>query len=486
MIMSKIMNNRRISVTFLPRLLGLILSISSLTACAPVNQASAQKQNSINHPDHKKIIRAFGGVYEDFKVGSYVAGLSLKIAKSSDDPESTYRVTVLDSPQVNAFAMPGGYTYVTRGLLALANNEAEVAAVMGHEIAHVTAAHGNERQRTSIGAAVLATVLGNVLNSRIANQIIDISATGLMASYSRKQEYEADRLGVQSLYRAGYDPYAGGDFLAAMGRLSEREARLSGGNSVPGWFSTHPDTGDRVSKAHKIAEGLVVNSNWRRNHGRATHLEAIDGMLYGDAPDEGFIRGQDFLHPLLRFSFSVPDSFKLINSSQAVFAKGPEGAIIKFDMADADQSTNAYLTDIWAEGLSLRDINEINSNLDGATAIHEQSGKISRLVVLQAGERKVYRFVMQSPSYAFEGLDGGFKATARDFKKLTIAEAGKLRPLKIKILTVREDDRVQNFVKQIKGVETPEEMFRILNGLGASEDLVSGTKVKIITDSQVF
>jgi predicted Zn-dependent protease len=105
---------------------------------------------------------------------------------------------------------------------------------------------------------------------------------------------------------------------------------------------------------------------------------------------------------------------------------------------------------------------------------------------LQAGERKVYRFVMQSPSYAFEGLDGGFKATARDFKKLTIEEAGKLRPLKIKILTVREDDRVQNFVKQMKGVETPEEMFRILNGLGASEHLVSGTKVKIITDSQVF
>ena len=200
----------------------------SLLACAPAHQASAQKQNSVNNPEHKKIIQAFGGVYEDFEVGSYVAGLSLKIAKSSDDPESKYRVTVLDSPQVNAFAMPGGYTYVTRGLLALANNEAEVAAVMGHEIAHVTAAHGTERQRTSIGAAILASVLGNVMNSRVANQIIDIGATGLMAGYSRKQEYEADDLGVRSLYRAGYDPYAGGDFLAAMGRLSEREARLSG------------------------------------------------------------------------------------------------------------------------------------------------------------------------------------------------------------------------------------------------------------------
>lgn len=486
MIMSKIMNNRRIFVTFLPRLLGLIISISSLTACAPVNQGSAQKQNSINHPDHKKIIRAFGGVYEDFKVGSYVAGLSLKIAKSSDDPESTYRVTVLDSPQVNAFAMPGGYTYVTRGLLALANNEAEVAAVMGHEIAHVTAAHGNERQRTSIGAAVLATVLGNVLNSRVANQIIDIGATGLMASYSRKQEYEADRLGVQSLYRAGYDPYAGGDFLAAMGRLSEREARLSGGNRVPDWFATHPDTGDRVSKAHKIADGLVTNSNWRRNHGRAAHLAAIDGMLYGDAPDEGFIRGQDFLHPVLRFRFSVPDNFKLINSSQAVYAKGPEGAVIKFDVADADQSTQSYLTDIWAEGLRLKNISEINSNLDGVTAIHEQSDKTSRLVVLRAEQGKVYRFVMQSPSSAFEGLDDGFVTTADGFKKLTIAEAGKLRPLKIKVLTVREDDRVQDFVKQMKGVEAPAEMFRILNGLGAAEALVAGTKVKIITDSQVF
>ena len=155
-------------------------------------------------------------------------------------------------------------------------------------------------------------------------------------------------------------------------------------------------------------------------------------------------------------------------------------------MVEADQSINAYLTDIWAEGLSLRDISEINSNLDGATAIHEQSGKISRLVVLRAGEGKVFRFVMQSPAHAFEGLDGGFKATARGFKKLTAAEAGKLRPLKIKILTVREDDRAQNFVKQMRGVEAPEEMFRILNGLGDSEALVSGTKVKIITDSEVF
>ena len=152
--------------------------------------------------------------------------------------------------------------------VALANNEAEVAAVMAHEIAHVTAAHGTERQRTSIGAAILASV-GNVMNSRIANQIIDIGATGLMAGYSRKQEYEADDLGVRSLYRAGYDPYAGGDFLAAMGRLGEREARLSGGSRIPGWLSAHPDTGDRVSRAHKIADGLIFDTSWQRNHGRA-------------------------------------------------------------------------------------------------------------------------------------------------------------------------------------------------------------------------
>ena len=486
MVVSKIMPIRRIFVTYLPWFFCLIISIASLLACTPAHQVSAQKQNSLNNPEHKKIIQAFGGVYEDFEVGSYVAGLSLKIAKSSDDPVSKYRVTVLDSPQVNAFAMPGGYTYVTRGLLALANNEAEVAAVMGHEIAHVTAAHGTERQRTSIGAAILASVLGNVMNSRVANQIIDIGATGLMAGYSRKQEYEADDLGVRSLYRAGYDPYAGGDFLAAMGRLSEREARLSGGSPIPGWLSTHPDTGDRVSRAHKIADGLVSNTSWQRNHGRAAHLAAIDGMLYGDAPEEGFIRGQDFMHPILRFRFSVPEDFKLINSSQAVFAKAPDGAVIKFDMADADGSTRSYLTDIWAEGLRLRGIREINSTLYGVTAIHEQSGKISRLVVLRAGEGRVYRFVMQSPASDFGELDEGFKATARGFKRLSVVEAGKLKPLKIKILTVRENDTVQDFVEQMKGVEAPEEMFRILNGLGLTEALVSGTKVKVITDSQMF
>ena len=209
-------------------------------------------------------------------------------------------------------------------------------------------------------------------------------------------------------------------------------------------------------------------------------------MLYGDSPDEGFIRGQDFMHPILRFRFSVPEDFKLINSSQAVFAKAPDGAVIKFDMADADGSTRSYLTDIWAEGLRLRGIREINSTLDGVTAIHEQSGKISRLVVLRAGEGRVYRFVMQCPASDFGALDEGFKATARGFKRLSVAEAGKLKPLIIKIFSVKENDTVQDFVEKMKGVEAPEEMFRILNGLGMTEALVSGTKVKVITESQMF
>lgn len=467
---------------------GIVLGFSFLAACAPVSPTTADKGSSVDDADHKKIIRAFGGVYEDFKVGSYVAALSLKIAKASDNPTLNYRVTVLDSPQVNAFALPSGATYVTRGLLALANNEAEVAAVMGHEIAHVTARHGMDRQRTSIGTAVLANILGTVLNSRLANQIIDIGATGLIAGFSRQQEYEADEIGVLSLHRAGYDPYAGGDFLSAMGRLSRLEAQQNGGSRVPGWLSTHPDTGDRVSRAHKIADGLVTRSDWQRNRRRAAHLAAIDGMLYGDAPEEGYVRGQEFLHPVLRFRFSVPDGYALINTSQAVFAEGPQGGVIKFDTADVEEgmSLSSYLTNIWAKGLRLSDLREIEAHRPAVTAIHQGSGKRTRLGVLRAGEGRVYRFVLQSPVAVFAGLDEGFIKTIRSFRMLTASEAGQLKPLKIKILTVREGDSVRALAAQMRGVKRPEQMFRILNGLSDRQEPATGAKVKIITDSQMF
>jgi len=337
---------------------AIVLVLPLLAACATApgtgrtiftGGLSEEGEADLGRQEHPKVLAQFGGAYDDPELNRYISSIGNFLAQTSERPDLDYTFTILDTPVVNAFALPGGYIYITRGLLTLAENEAEVAGVLGHEIGHVTARHTAERYGQTVAANVAGVGLGVLLGGEAAQAG---SALGglLLRSYSREQEFESDMLGGRYLARAGYDTKAMAGFLSQLQAHSRLEAELAGQPEKADSFNimqTHPRTADRIERALEqsgaspVADPLV---------GQNVYFDKIDGMIYGDKADEGYIRGRTFAHPKLKFSFEVPAGFRLYNQSQAVVARDGDGkAIIQFDRAPKPYAgpMTDYLTRAW-------------------------------------------------------------------------------------------------------------------------------------------
>lgn len=448
---------------------------------------SAEQEARAGAEAHPKILEAYGGAYDDPRLGSYVAEVTARIVQVTNRPDGPYRVTVLDSPVVNAFALPGGYVYVTRGLMALANDEAELAGVIGHEIGHVNARHSAQRQTAAMGTSLLGAVLGAVVGSDAINQIVGLGGQGLLASYSREQEYEADMLGVRYLAQAGYDPNAAADFLEVMGEHSALTARIRNAQysaSRNDWLASHPATPDRVAAAveHARATGISMGQQ-RRN--REAYLAAIDGILYGDDPEQGIVRDREFIHPKLRFAFNAPQRFSITNSPRAVLIEGPEGTIAQFDGASkqADLEIGQYLANVWARGVRLTSLERFTLNgMKAATATATIGKYNGRIVAIEYAPDQVYRFLMGTLPQTGDRYDVALKSIVMSFRKITAAEARSVEPLRIRIATVRAGEMAADFGRRMAFSDYPTERFRVLNGLGPNEQPSTGQRVKLIVD----
>ena len=436
---------------------------------------------------HPKIIAAYGGIYDDPKLGAYVAGVTSRIAKGAGSNGVTYRVTILNSPAVNAFALPGGYVYVTRGLLALVDDEAELAGVIGHEIGHVIARHGAQRQTAALGASVVGAVLSAVVGSSAAGQAAGLGGQGLLASYSRDQEYEADALGVRYLAQAGYDPQAEADFLEAMAdeqALNDRIHHRKRDQDSSDWLASHPATPDRVKAARDHAEetGVAAGAGARD---RDALFAAVDGLIYGDAPEQGMVRGRRFTHPGLRIGFTAPPGYMLTNAMKAVIVQGPDDAIVKFDVAKKDPAieVGAYMTSVWASGVSLSKIDRYAFNGMNAAEATTRSGKYNmRLVAIEAAPDTVYRFLMGVPPAAGTRQDGALRELVRSFHRLSEAEALAAKPLRLHIVTVAPGETAESFGARMEFADFRTERFRALNGLHPNQSPKPGMKVKIVSE----
>ncbi|MDX5361580.1 MAG: M48 family metalloprotease [Alphaproteobacteria bacterium] len=455
---------------------------------------SPEQEKELGAREHPKLLERYGGVYEEGDVGAYVAMVGGRVAANSDRPDIAYRFTVLDSPVVNAMALPGGYVYVTRGLLALANSEAELAGVLAHEVGHVTARHTASRVTQGTVANVLAGLLGIATGSGTVAQIAGLAGQGYLASFSRDQEFEADRLGVRSLVRTGYDPFSQADFLAHLQAQAELHAALAGKtnydpNSVD-FFATHPSTPERVRAAVAEARASGVPMESRPNR-RDAFLDAIDGMIYGDNPDEGYIRGRRFMHPVLRFGFEVPEGFRLANSSQAVTAQGPQGTAISLDSASVNRSvtTTDYLTRVWQKDLRLREVERIRVNgmeaATGWTVANSNRGQVyARFVAIREARDRIYRFIMIAPPNPSRALLEDFREVTYSFRRLSAAEAAALKPLRLQVVRVRRGDTVESLARRMAFDEAREERFRVLNGLGPRDTLRAGERMKIVVEGR--
>ncbi|RUY82739.1 M48 family metalloprotease, partial [Mesorhizobium sp. M7A.F.Ca.CA.001.10.2.1] len=419
--------------------------------------------------------------YSDPKLERMVAKVVGSLTVVSANPTQTYRITILNSPNVNAFALPGGYLYITRGLLALANDSAELAAVIAHEMGHVTANHGLQRQQLEAEEGLATKVVSDVLGDSPTAKAALIRGKLRLAQFSRNQELEADAIGIKSIGEAGYDPFAAGRFLQSMSAYTDFRSISGATDASLDFLATHPNTPQRIDLAQRHARQFGAPGVGTRD--RDSFLAGIDGLLYGDTPEEGYVRGETFLHPGLGVSFTVPDGFIIDNSAAAVTATGPGDIAIRFDgvSIDKNRALTDYIRSGWVAGLVDSSVKQetINGN-EAATAHAGAEGWQFDIAVIRAGGQ-VYRLLTAAPS-ASTSLDTIARSVSGSFRILSAAEKAALKPLHIRVVTVQPGQTMGSLSAQMVGVDRKLDLFRVLNALSPGAAVSAGDKVKIVTD----
>jgi predicted Zn-dependent protease len=432
--------------------------------------------------EHQRVLAAYGGGYEDPKLQAKLASVVERLVAASERPEMAYRVTILNSPAVNAFALPTGQLYVTRGLIGLANDSAELASVLSHEMAHVIARHAAIREEQARRTELISSINDMLSDPQVGALALARSKLTL-AGFSRAQEFEADGIGVGIAARAGFDPFGAARLLASMGRNADLRAtgRTGDGRSLD-FLSSHPATPERVRNAQSNARQYTAPSPGDRD--KAAYLASLDGMIYGEDPVDGFVRGRRFLHPKLGFTFQAPDGFVLDNTAQAVLGL-KDGAVqaLRLDIVriPAEQSLIEYLNSGWIENIEDGSVEELAVNgFPAATATAKGDQWAFRLYAIRFGS-EVYRFIFAAKNRTVE-TDRGFRDAVNTFRRLSLAEIQSVKPLRLRIVKVGPSDTVESLASRMALIDRRVDRFRVLNGLDANERPRPGDLVKIIVE----
>lgn len=469
--------------------LSLVLAFVQPVAAQSSLFMSREAEARIGAEEHPKVLAQFGGAVSG-PHADYLRELGARLAAHSERPDGPWTFTLLDSDVINAFALPGGYVYITRGIMALAADEAELAGVLGHEMGHVVARHAAQRYDRQVGAeigSVAAEILGQVfLGVRGGGQIAGLAGQAYVAGFSRDQELEADTYGVRMLRASGYDTAAMASFLARMGAWDRLEAEIAGrpsGDDGHSWFATHPRTPDRVEAAIEQAGG---RQEGRR--GRVDHVRRIDGLAWGEDPAEGVIRGRAFLHPVLMIRFEVPEGFRLANGARAVTATHRDGGRIIFDAGQqrGDAPPGQYLARGWAAGARLSAIETLE--IGGMPAAAARTRLDTRqglsdllLVAIRHAPGRYWRFRLIAAPRRTEAFLPGFRDTLGSLRRLTQAEAAAIQPLRVKAHQVKPGETATGLAQRMP-VERAALRFQLMNGLGPDATLEQGQWVTLIAE----
>jgi predicted Zn-dependent protease len=455
-------------------------------AGSAITQAEAQQGAQY----HQQFLDEFGGAMSGSQA-SYVEQVGKNIAVQSGlaNSQSAFTVTLLNSSVDNAFAVPGGYVYVTRQLVSLMNNEAELAGVLGHEVGHVAARHAAAREKRAqrnsilgaIGSILSSVVLGNSGLGQIGQQIFSSAPQLLTAKYSRGQETEADNLGIRYLKGAGYDPHAMATVLQSLAAQTALDAQIQGRDaSIPQWASTHPDPASRVRSALSQAGNGTGVTN------RDTFLTRIDGLIYGDDPRQGVIEGNTFIHPDLRLTFTAPNGFYMVNGTRAVSINGQSG--------QAQMSTGAYNGDLESyvrqvfqalggqqmqlapQSLQRTSINGLPALYGVARVNNGQQQVDVTVIAYEFSRNQAFHFAAITPA----GRGSTFNAMFNSMRRIDANEAAQVIPRRVDVVTAGRNDTVQTLANRMAYGNAQLERFRVLNGLAANAQVVPGEKYKII------
>jgi predicted Zn-dependent protease len=462
----------------------------ALAACAslPVERqiflpelpkSNTVEANSPNVREHQRVLTAYGGSYDDPKLQAKLNGIVARLVAASDRPDLSYKITILNSPAVNAFALPNGQLYVTRGLLALANDSAEFASVMSHEMAHVILHHAAIRDEQARKTELISNVNDALGGPQVGAMALARSKIAL-ANFSRSQETEADTVGVGIAARAGFDPYGAARLLASMGHNAELRAAGHDAHSID--LSSHPSTPERVKNAAISARAVAAVGAKQRD--KAAYLAGVDGMMYGDDIADGFVRGRHFIHPKLGFTFMAPEGFVLDNTAQAVLGqKESAGQALRLDVVKvpADQRLIDYLNSGWIENIDDGSVEELFVNgIEAATATATGDPWSFRLYVVKFGT-EVYRFIFAAKDRTPEA-DRSFHESIQTFRRLSTGEIKSAKPLRLKVVKVQPTDTIESLAAEMAFPDHQIQRFRVLNGLESAEGLKVGDFVKIVVE----
>jgi predicted Zn-dependent protease len=465
--------------------LGLLLAACTST---PDNRQVAlpdTRQESSFRPaearEHERILASYGGTYDAPRLQASISKIVDKLVAASERPDLKYEVTILNSQSINAFALPNGHLYITRGLLALANDKSELASVLAHEMGHVIARHAAIREEQARQNAIVSRVVGEVLSDPEVGALALAKSKLTLAAFSRQQEFEADGIGVGISARAGFDPFGAARFLADMQRNADLKS--SGNNESRGDFlSGHPATPERVDNALNNARHFTAPGAGTRE--RDEYLADLDGLVYGEDPSEGFVRGRKFVHPKLGFTFTAPAGFMLDNSPQAVLGiKDGGGQAMRLDVVQvpAEQSLADYLKSGWIENVDALTVEEQTINgFPAATGAAKGEQWSFRLFAVRFGS-DVYRFVFAAKN-ATPQVDRSFRDSVATFRRMTLKESQEARPLRVRIVVAGPHDTVEKLARRMAKLDHPVERFRVLNGLSAQDRVKPGEKLKIVVE----
>jgi predicted Zn-dependent protease len=463
-------------------------------ACA-TNPATGERQFSLMSEaqeievgkQYDAEIRREMGVYNDAELQRYVNDIGQRLARDSHRPNLPWTFTVVDQPAVNAFALPGGYIYITRGILAFLANEAQLAGVLAHEIAHVTARHSAQAYSKATGAGIGVTLLSIFVPEARPFQGLTETAIGLLfLKHGRDAENEADEFGAQYAAKGGWDPRGVAGMLNTLARLDEASGSRRG---VPNWLSTHPAPADRVQRVNALVQETgAAGGAGTSERERQAFLQRVDGMVHGDSPEQGIVRGNAFLHPDLRFALEFPQGWDVQNSPQQVVGKAPNAEA--YMILQLVQQPKGSLEQVAVGGMQNAGFRPVEGNrtqVNGLDAfVGTYQGRMQGLgdTVVRAAhiahEKNVYVVAGLAPRQIYGQFDGVLARGVGSFRPLSRSEAANIRPNRVDLYTVRAGQTWEQIASGPGGNMLKPTTLAIMNGFEPDQQPPAGTRIKIV------
>jgi predicted Zn-dependent protease len=466
----------------------------TIAACA-TNPATGKKEFSLMSEAQEiqlgqeldAQVRREMGVYDDPELQKYVQSIGMRLARASERPNIPWSFAVVDQPAVNAFALPGGKIYLTRGILPFLDDEAELAGVLGHEIGHVTARHSAQQYSQATAAGVGVTLLSIFVPEARPFQNITETALGvLFLKHGRDDELQADQLAIRYSGATGWDPVGVAGMLRTLARLDEASGSRKG---VPNWLSTHPAPADRVEKVMASVQSSPRAVGTAGTRDSEDFMRHVDGIVFGDSPSQGIVRGNTFLHPDLRLSIAFPQNWEIQNTPQQVVAKAPEREnYMILQLVPNPQGSVENIARSSMTNAGFRQLNGQRTQINGLEAYvglyqgqMEGLGNVGTLAAHVVHDRNVYLFAGLAPANDFENAQRAFTASIQSFRELSRQEAANIRPSRVDIYTVRQGDTWQGIAERAGG-GLKATTLAIMNNYEPSQAPRVGDRIKIVVE----